>query len=146
MNPLVRNVLAVILGLVAGSVVNMLVVRGSSSIVPPPAGADMTTAEGVRAAMSRMTPVHFLMPFLAHALGTLAGGFVAAVTAASHKMKFVLAIGVVFLAGGIVAVSMIGGPLWFMACDLVLAYLPMAWLGGRMGIAVTGRAPEPVRG
>lgn len=145
MNPLVRNVLAVILGLVAGSVVNMLVVMGSGSIVPPPAGADMTTAEGVRDAMPRMTPIHFFMPFLAHALGTLAGAFVAAVTAASHKMKFALAIGVVFLAGGIVAVSMIGGPLWFMVCDLVLAYLPMAWLGGRMGIAVTGQSREPVR-
>lgn len=145
MNPLVRNVLAVILGLVAGSIVNMLVVTASNSIVPPPAGADMKTAEGIRAAMPRMTPVHFLMPFLAHALGTLAGAFVAAVTAASHKRKFALAIGVLFLAGGIAAVSMIGGPLWFIVCDLVLAYLPMAWLGGRMGLAVTGRAPEPVR-
>jgi hypothetical protein len=34
-------------------------------------------------------------------------------------------------------VSMVGGPLWFVTADLVLAYIPMAWCGGRMGIAVT---------
>ena len=37
--------------------------------------------------------------------------------------------GVAFLAGGVVAMTMIGGPIWFNACDLLLAYIPMAWLG-----------------
>ncbi|HYK03050.1 MAG TPA: hypothetical protein VE974_14915 [Thermoanaerobaculia bacterium] len=139
MNPLLRNVLAVIAGLVVGSVVNMVIVMGGGFVIAPPQGADMTTAEGVRAAMPRMTPLHFLTPFLAHALGTLAGALAAALIAASHKMKFALVIGVIFLVGGIVAVSMVGGPLWFIACDLVLAYLPMAWLGGRIGTARSGR-------
>ena len=44
-------------------------------------------------------------------------------------------IGWLFLIGGIVAVRMLGGPLWFIAADLALAYLPMAYLGGVLGVA-----------
>ena len=74
------------------------------------------------------------MPFLAHALGTLAGAWLAALLAASHKMGLALGIGVLFLAGGISAVVMLPAPLWFEVLDLLLAYIPMAWLGGRLAI------------
>mgnify|MGYP006966874986 CR=1 FL=1 len=50
--------------------------------------------------------------------------------AASHHMKFAMTIGVFFLLGGVTMVSMVGGPLWFNACDLLLAYIPMGFLGG----------------
>ena len=128
-----------IAGLVAASVVNMSIILCGSFVVAPPPGADMNTPEGIRAAMSQMTPIHFLMPFLAHVSGTLAGGLAAAVTAASHKMTFALVIGVIFLGFGIVMVGMVGGPVWFIVCDLGIAYVPMAWLGGKIGTAVAGR-------
>ena len=139
MRSIVRNVLAVIAGLIAASLVNMSIVTGGNLLVPPPAGADMNTAEGLRAAMDRMEPMHFLMPFLAHALGTLAGAFTAALIAATHKMKFAVAIGAFYLIAGLAMVVMVGGPAWFIACDLLLAYLPMGWLGGRLATAMTGR-------
>ena len=41
--------------------------------------------------------------------------------------------GVVFLLGGIAASFMIPAPAWFIVLDLVVAYLPMAWLAGRLG-------------
>ncbi|HEX8255392.1 MAG TPA: hypothetical protein VF846_19790 [Thermoanaerobaculia bacterium] len=135
-----RNVAAIIIGFAAASLVNMAIITLGSSLIAPPANADMNTIEGIRAAMPRMAPIQFLMPFLAHAVGTLAGAFAAALTAASHKMRFALAIGVIFLASGVAMVSMVGGPLWFIAADLILAYLPMAWLGGRMGMGLTGNA------
>ena len=77
-------------------------------------------------------PKHFIMPFLAHALGTLVGAFLAGSIAINHKMKFALGIGVFFLAGGITNVFMLPSPTWFILFDLILAYLPMAWLGGRL--------------
>ncbi len=40
-------------------------------------------------------------------------------------------VGACFLIGGIVAVAMLSSPVWFTVVDLVLAYLPMAWLGHR---------------
>ena len=139
MNPIVRNVLAVIAGFVAASVVNMALIMSSGYVVPPPPGVDMNTAEGIRAAAPLLTPLHYLMPFLAHALGTLVGAFVAAAIAATRKMTFALVMGVIFLLGGIVAVRMIGGPLWFIVVDLALAYIPTAWLGGRLGTSMSGR-------
>lgn len=70
---ILRFVLAVVLGMVVGSVVNMGLVMAGGHVIAPPAGADLTTAEGWQAAMPLLQPRHFLFPFLAHALGTLAG-------------------------------------------------------------------------
>lgn len=123
-----RIVLGILAGLVAGNLINMGLVTLGPSIVPPPPGADMTTVEGLKAAMPMMGPQHFLMPFLAHALGTLAGAWVAGLPARPKPAPAVWAIGVLFLAGGIAASLMIPAPAWFIAADLVLAYLPMAAL------------------
>lgn len=141
MNPLIRNVLAVVAGFVVGSVVNMGLVTVSGSIIPPPAGADVTTAEGLKASMHLFQPRHFLFPFLAHALGTLVGATVAALLAVSYKRRLALVIGVLFLAGGVTAVSMLPSPMWFNVVDLVGAYLPMAWLGGMLGARKATAAP-----
>lgn len=130
MNNLTRNVIAVIVGLVIGMVVNMGLVTLGPSIIPPPAGADITTMEGLKASMSLFEPKNFLFPFLAHALGTLVGGFIAAKMAVSHSMRCAMIIGFIFLLGGIMMVYQVGGPMWFIVADLVLAYLPMAYLGG----------------
>jgi hypothetical protein len=135
-----RNILAVVVGFLAGSIVNMGIVMIGSLIIPPPAGADLATVGGVKAAISQMGPVHFVPPLLAHALGTLAGALVAAIIAASHKMKFAMVIGVLTLLGGIAAAYMIPAPLWFEALDLIIAYIPMAWLGGKL--AGASRTPH----
>ena len=67
---------------------------------------------------------------MAHALGTLAGALVAAKLAVSHHMKFAVGIGAGFLIGGISMVVQCGGPVWFITSDLLVAYLPMGYLGG----------------
>ena len=130
MNPIVRNILAVIIGFVVGSLVNMGLITIGPSVIPLPEGADASTMEGLRDSMKLFTPVYFIVPFLAHALGTLAGAFVAAKIAASHHMKFAIGIGLLFLIGGIAAAYMLGGPMWFNITDLLLAYIPMGYLGG----------------
>jgi len=127
--PILRLLLAIVAGLIAGSAVNMALVMAGGHIVAPPAGADMTTAEGIRAALPQLAPRHFLFPFLAHALGTLAGAFVAARLASRYKPVGALVVGVFFLAGGMLAARMIPAPAWFIAADLACAYLPFAWLG-----------------
>jgi hypothetical protein len=82
--------------------------------------------------MHLFEPRHFVMPFLAHALGTLAGALVACLVAATHKTLLAYVIGVLFLAGGVAASLMIPAPSWFIVLDLAGAYLPMAWLGIRI--------------
>lgn len=132
MHPTSRNILAVLAGLVVGGIVNMGIVSVGPYLVPLPEGADVSTTETLRESMKLFRPVHFLPPFLAHALGTLAGAFVAARLAASHPLPLAMVIGACFLAGGIAAVNMLGGPTWFIAADLLLAYLPMGWLGAAL--------------
>jgi hypothetical protein len=129
MHPVIRNILAIISGVIVGSAVNMGIINVSGSIIPPPEGADVTTVEGLKAAMHLFQPKHFILPFLAHALGTLSGAFLAALIAATHKMKFALGIGFFFLAGGIASVFMLPSPLWFTILDLAGAYIPMGYLG-----------------
>jgi hypothetical protein len=142
MNSLARNVVAVFLGIVVGSLVNITLVNVGPSIIPLPEGADVTSMESLSESMKLFRPKHFLFPFLAHALGTLSGAFVAAKTAAKNRMGFAIGIGIFFLIGGISAISMLGGPLWFTAADLLLAYIPMGALGGML--ARDGKTPPMV--
>ncbi|GGG57502.1 hypothetical protein [Bizionia arctica] len=134
MNITVKNMLAVVAGLVIGSIVNMGLISISGSIIPPPEGVDNTTMEGLKESMHLFQSKHFIFPFLAHALGTLVGAIIAAKIAATHKITFALVIGVFFLIGGIVSVVMLPSPTWFSILDLVGAYIPMAWLGGKIAI------------
>lgn len=130
---MIRNVLAVLAGVILGSVVNMAIITFGPSLIPPPAGVDLSTPEGLAAGIALFEPRHFITPFLAHALGTGVGALVAYLVAASHKARFAYAIGVLFLMGGIAACFMIPAPVWFMALDLLVAYLPMAWLAIQAG-------------
>ncbi|MBX3290422.1 MAG: hypothetical protein KF855_13995 [Acidobacteria bacterium] len=130
---MVRNILAVIAGIVVGGIVNMAIVTFGPAIIPPPAGADLTTAEGLKAAMPLMETKHFIAPFAAHALGTLVGALTAALIAVGSKTTLAMIVGGFFLLGGIAACLMIPAPMWFIALDLIVAYIPMAWIGAKLG-------------
>lgn len=132
MSPILKNIVAVVVGIVVGSIVNMTIISVSSSIIPPPEGADVTTMDGLKASMHLFEPKNFIFPFLAHALGTLVGAFLAAIIAANSKMKFAYGIGFFFLLGGIANVFLLPSPTWFTLLDLIIAYLPMAYLGGKL--------------
>jgi hypothetical protein len=134
---IIRNILAVVVGFIAGSVVNMALVMIGPRIIPAPAGVDVSNAESIAASAHLFEPKHFVFPFLAHALGAFAGALVAFLIAASRRTVFAFVIGVLFLAGGIAASFMIPAPTWFIALDLVVAYLPMAWLATWVGRRMT---------
>ncbi len=141
MKTFLRSLLAVLLGVILGSVANMALVLVSPHVIPPPAGVDVNNVESMRASIHLFEPRHFLFPFLAHAVGTLVGATVAGLIAANRRHVFALGIGAFFLLGGIAACFMIPAPKWFVAVDLLFAYLPMAWLGGL--IACRLKAPLP---
>ena len=129
MKPAVNITLAVVAGVVIGSVVNMGIITIGPMVIPLPDGADTTTMEKLAESMKLFTPVNFIVPFVAHALGALVGSFVAAKIATSYRVKVAIGVSFFFLLGGISAVAMLGGPIWFMATDLLLAYLPMGYIG-----------------
>jgi len=75
---------------------------------------------------------YFLFPFLAHAIGTLSGAFIAARFSASYHMILAICIGIFFLLGGISMVFIMPAPVWFIVADLSLAYIPMGLFGWKL--------------
>jgi hypothetical protein len=135
-----RLVAAVLLGLILGSIVNMSLIMLGTTVIPPPAGADVTTVEGLKASMHLLEARHFVFPFLAHALGTLVGAFIASLLAPGRSRVPAYVVGGLFLLGGIANVVMLPAPVWFSAMDLLLAYLPAAWLGQVLAARVQSRS------
>jgi hypothetical protein len=128
MNNIIRNFLAVIAGLVIGSVVNMGFIVLGPMIIPPPNGADITTEAGLKATLHLFEPKNFIFPFLAHALGTLVGAMIAILISKDRKPLLAYIVSVFFLAAGIMNVMILPSPLWFNVVDLVFAYIPMAFI------------------
>lgn len=137
MPTILRNVLAILAGIAIGGGVNMALITISPLLIPPPAGVDVNNAESLGKAMHLFEPRHFVMPFLAHAVGTLAGALAAYLIAATYRVQLAYVIGAVFLCGGVAASFMIPAPTWFIALDLLAAYLPMAWLSILIGTRLT---------
>ena len=142
---ILRNILAVVIGLAVGGGVNMSLIVIGPYVIPAPAGVDVTDAQSLSTSMHLFRPEHFVFPFLAHALGTLAGALVAFLIAASYRSVFAYVVGAVSLAGGIAATFMIPAPIWFITLDLAVAYIPMAWFGTQIGRRINkGTAVAPV--
>ncbi|WOH38204.1 hypothetical protein RI844_02920 [Thalassotalea fonticola] len=133
---IVRNILAVVIGLVLGSAVNMAIVVYGPEIIPPPVGVDVTNTESIRESIHLFEVKHFIMPFLAHAIGTFVGALVAYCIAVKRQFIVSFIIGFVFLAGGISASTMIPAPVWFIVVDLTFAYIPMAWGGAYLAARI----------
>lgn len=111
----------------------MAIVTFGPSVIPPPPGVDVTNTESIAATMHLFQPKHFAVPFLAHALGTLAGTLIVCLAAAGNQTRLPYVVGAVFLAGGIAASIMIPAPLWFIVLDLAVAYFPMSWVAIKLG-------------
>jgi hypothetical protein len=136
MNPILKNILAVIMGWLGGSIVNIGLVELGHKVFPI-AGVDFNDMDSLSTLMPTLDSTYFIFPFLAHALGTLVGASIAGRIATTHKMKFSLAIGGLFLLGGIMVNFMLPGPSWFAVVDILIAYIPMAWIGGKLAKKLT---------
>jgi hypothetical protein len=136
-NHILRNIVAFILGALGGGSANMGLVELGNKLLPIE-GLDYSNPnqEEFMKAFAELIPTlepkFFLFPFLAHALGTLVGAFIAFKIAASAQMKFALGIGALFFIGGVAINYMLPGQMWFSIVDILFAYFPMAWLGGKL--------------
>ncbi len=131
MNPVLRNILAVIVGVVVCLLLNGILLSMMMRMIPTPAGFDPNEPSTFTLLENR----HMISPFVAHAVPSLIGGLIAALIAATRKMTMALIVGGIHLLGGIAAAFMIPAPAWFIALDLIVAYLPMAWIGGKLARA-----------
>lgn len=125
MKTILRNIFALVAGWAIGAMVNMSLIVAGSKLFPFSDSLNPMNA-------MNWDLKFFIFPFLAHALGTLVGAFIAAKIASTYKKTFALIIGAFFLIGGTMMVFMLPAPLWFIILDLTVAYFPMGWLGWRI--------------
>lgn len=129
-----KSILLAVLGLFIGAFSNGLIVQMGTLLISAPKGFDLATEEGLAKAMPLMGVEHFVFPFLAHAIGTFIGAYFVTRVRVDKPLIYSLAIGFAFLAGGVMMVVMLPHtPLWFILLDLLVAYIPMAYLGYRLG-------------
>ncbi len=134
MKTLIRNIFVLVCAAIVGAICNGLLVQVGGQVVPPPAGYDFTTEEGLAAGMAFMEPKHFAFPFLAHAVGTLISALIIGRFAASRAPMLVSLVSSLFFIAGVYMVMILPSPLWFNVLDLALAYFPMGYLGYRIVI------------
>ena len=125
---IIRTALAIIAGIVIGSIVNMGLIMAGSAVIPAPAGVDPMDAESIARNIDLFEAKHYVFPFLAHALGTLVGAIVGGYIGIKRRTAVVWVVAIVFLAGGIANTFMIPAPVTFVVADLLLAYIPMGLL------------------
>ena len=111
MKKTILNLFVFVVCVLTGGMLNGVIVKYSSAIIPPPIGFDLRTEEGLKAAMQVMEPKHFIMPFLAHALGTLVGAFLVTLFIKERKLFRALLVGFLFFLAGTYMVFILPSPL-----------------------------------
>ena len=128
---MLRNILAVLSGLLAGGALNMALIQLNMHVLfPMPPGMDMNNPEEFSTFVATLPALAFVVVLFAHLGQSFFGGWVAARLGASRPILLAMIVGALSLAGGIYAMTLIKGPDWMMV-ELPL-YLVTAWFAGRI--------------
>ena len=130
---MLRNIAAVIAGLVVGMIVNFALIQLNTVFFPLPDGVDMTNTAQMKEVIQAMPAAAWILVFAAHLGQAFVGGWVAARLGASQRMMLALIVGVLSLAGGIANAVMLSAPVWTW---IEMPFYPVvAWLAGRLELA-----------
>jgi len=135
---ILRNIGAVILGLIVGMALNMGLVLLNMVFFPMPEGISMSDQAGMAAWMAELPQTAFILPVMAHMAQAFGGAWVAARIGASRPMLLAMIIGVLSLIGGVMNMLSIPGPIWMWA-EMPL-YILLAGLAGWLELKRRDRA------
>ncbi|MEO8082826.1 MAG: hypothetical protein ABI780_03325 [Ardenticatenales bacterium] len=138
--PLVRSVLAVIAGVIIGSLVVGLIEGANVLLFPPPAGMRYDDPVAMGAYMAHLPITAYAVVGLGWMLGALAGGAAAARVAGRKMAVHGLLVGVILAVASVMNLvdpSLPAHPVWMWAMALLAA--PMGWLGGWLGAWLVAR-------
>jgi hypothetical protein len=135
---MLRKILAVVCGMLAGGIVVGLIESLSSSLYTAPADLDWNDAEALAEFVRSIPPAAMGLVIAAHAAGAFVGAAVCVLVARRQWLTGAVIVGSLFSLAGIANLISIPHPLWFAIVD-VFVYLPSAWLGG---IAVLRRPSD----
>ncbi len=130
---MIRNICAVLIGLVAGMAVNMVIVMLSTVLYPMPEGVGFNDREGLAAYIETLPATAFLIVMLAHLGQAFFGGWIAALIGRKNPMLVAMVIGVLSMLAGLYNLSTLPAPAW-MWIEVPL-YLVAAWAAARLVLA-----------
>ena len=109
-----RNVIAVVVGMIAGMAVNMAFVIMNLALYPMPEGVNFNDKEGLVEYIETLPLLALLIVLVAHLSQAFVGGWVAARISANRPMFVAMIVGALTLVGGIVNMSDIPLPSWML--------------------------------
>lgn len=127
---MLRNVGAVLAGLVVGSICNMLVLQGSLVLYPMPEGVTYADQEAFKAYVAGLPGTAFLIVMLAHLAQAFVGGWLAARLGTRAPLVLAMIVAGLTAVGGVVNLVQLPGPAW-MWVELPL-YFAAGWGAARL--------------
>ncbi|MFY0482396.1 hypothetical protein ACI6PS_07295 [Flavobacterium sp. PLA-1-15] len=128
---MIRKILAVIGGLVAGGIVITLVEMVARQLHPFPEGIKMDDFAALAEHASKAPLSAQIAILVGYALGAITAGFVATIIAKDGKKIYATICASLFIISTIINLSMIETPIWFWIIALLL-WIPLAHLGHRL--------------
>ena len=125
MQLLLKNFGILIIGIIIGMLVNMGLIVIGGIIFPIEQNFEPMNAIS-------WDFKYFIFPLLAHSIGTLSGVFIATKLLKNYQIIISSIIGLFFFSGGIYMVLILPAPNWFICLDLIVCYMPMAFLGWKI--------------
>jgi len=138
MRSALKSISAVVAGFVAASIVMMIVESLNGRVFYPglaKAAEGVTDREAIRAIFANAPIGAFLVVIAGWAVGSLAGGWLAARIAGRSGITHGVVLGVLLTCAGVANNLMLPPPPWFWGASLIV-FLPCAWIGAKRA---TGR-------
>jgi hypothetical protein len=134
-----RNLIAVVLGMLAGMAVNMSLVLLVMFLHPMPAGVDFSDSAAMATYFATIPATGFLIVLAAHLGQSFFGGLVAALLSSDSPRVMALIIGVLSLIAGVVNLIDLPHPAWMWV--EVPGYLLVAWFAASLAMRLKRRSP-----
>ena len=135
---MLRNMCAVLVGLLAGMAFNMVLVILNTLLYPIPEGVDFSNADAMAKYFSSLPLVAFLIVMIAHIGQAFVGGYVAASISKSSPMLVAMIVGSISLLAGVYNMMSLPLPVWMwveVPLYLIAAYAAAKIKLGRSHVA-----------
>jgi len=134
-----KRFLAIVIGLIAGFIVISGIEWISGQIFSLPDNIDINNYEEMKKAMESMPFGALLFILFAYVAGSFTAGLVAAKISAQNPKIQGLILGGIFTVMGIINITMIPHPVWFMVFSLLI-YIPCVFLGIMVAGMISGKS------
>ncbi len=130
---MIRNIGALIAGIVTAFASIYLIEMLGHTIYPPPADLDFSNPDAIRPYIATLPIIALLFPMFGWFVGTFAGSLVADFCGDTKPFVFAGIVGGLVLAATIANLIMIPHPLWF-SITALLGIVASAWLATRVTV------------